>query len=100
MNTVINRPSEYLKDYHCNINVSNTSLRVKYPLNFVFSYNNLSPSYTSFVMPLSSHVEPNTYSKVVKHDCWRKSIQCQIFALESNQTWETVLLPKNKAAIA
>jgi len=51
-------------------------------------------------MPLSSHVEPNTYSKVLKHDCWRKAIQCEIFALESNQTWETVLLPKNKAAIS
>ena len=64
MNTIINRPSKYLKDYHYNINVSNTSLRVKYPLNFVFSYNNLSPSYKYFVMYLSSHVEPNTFLKL------------------------------------
>jgi len=51
-------------------------------------------------MSLSSHVEPNTYSEAVKHDCWRKAMQCEIFALESNQTWETALLPKDKAAIS
>jgi len=50
-------------------------------------------------MFLSSHVEPNTYSEAVKHDCWRKAIQCEISALESNQTWETALLPKVKAVI-
>jgi len=50
-------------------------------------------------MSLSSHVELNTYSKVVKHDCWRKDIQCEISALEPNQTWETTLLPKEKAVI-
>ena len=50
-------------------------------------------------MSLFSHVEPNTYSEAVKHDCWRKTIQCEISALESNQTWETALLPKNKVVI-
>jgi len=50
-------------------------------------------------MSLSSHIEPNTYSKVVKHDHWRKTMQCEISALESNQTWETALLSKDKYAI-
>jgi len=99
MSTRIKRPPEYLKDYHCNLNVSSTSLRVKYPLNFVLSYSNLSPSYKSFVMSFSSHVEPNTYSEGMKHDCWRKAIQCEISALESNQTWETAILPKNKVGM-
>jgi len=92
MSTRIKKPPEYLKDYHWNLNVSNTSSRVKYPLNSVLSYNNLSPSYKSFVMSISSHVEPNTYSEALKHDCWRKAMQCEISALESNQTWETALL--------
>jgi len=43
MSTRIKKPPEYLKDYHSNINVSNTSSRVKYPLDSVLSYNNLSP---------------------------------------------------------
>ena len=86
MSTRIKRPPEYLKDYHYNLNVSNTSSRLKYPLNSVLSYNNLSPSYKSFVMSLSSHVEPNTYFEVVKHDCWRKAMQREIYTLESNQT--------------
>ncbi|XP_068483218.1 secreted RxLR effector protein 161-like [Phaseolus vulgaris] len=50
-------------------------------------------------MSLSSHVEPNTYSEAVKHDCWRKAIQCEISALDSNQIWETALLPQNKVVI-
>jgi len=50
-------------------------------------------------MSLSSHVEPNTYFEVVKHDCWRKLMQCEIYALESNQNWETAFLHKDKVAI-
>ena len=69
MSTRIKRSPEYLKDYHCILNVSHTSSRVKYPLNYVLSYNKLSPFYKSFVMSLSSHVESNTYSEAVKHDC-------------------------------
>jgi len=51
-------------------------------------------------MSISSHVESNTYSEVVKHDCWRETIQCEISALESNQTWETALLSKDKTTIS
>ena len=35
----------------------------------------------------------------MKYNCWRKVIQCEISDLESNQTWETVLRPKNKTVI-
>jgi len=86
MSTRIKRPPKYIKDCNYNINVSNTSSRVKYTFMCVLSYNNLSPSYTYFVMSLSSHVELKNYSEVVKLECWRKTIQCEIYALELNQT--------------
>jgi len=97
MNTRTKRSHEYLKDYNCNLNVSNTFSRVKYPLNFVLSYNKLSSSYKSCIMSISSHFESNTYFEAVKYDSWKKTIQ--ISAFESNQTWETALLPKNKIVI-
>jgi len=50
-------------------------------------------------MSISSHDESNTYFVVVKHDCWRKAIQCEIFAFKSDQTWKTTLLSKNKIVI-
>jgi len=65
MSTRTKRSPEYLKDYHYNLNVSNPSSRVKYPLNFVLSYNKLSSSYKSFVMFISSHVESNTYQILI-----------------------------------
>ena len=99
MSTRTKGPPQYLKDYHCNLNVSNTSLKVKYPLNSILSYNKLSPSYTSFVMSISLHFELNTYSETVKHDCWREAVQCEIPTLESNQTWKTAFLPKDKPVI-
>jgi len=37
-------------------------------------------------MSIFSHVESNTYFEAMKYDCWRKVIQCEISALESNQT--------------
>jgi len=74
MSTRPKRPPEYLKDYHCSLNVSNTYSRVKYPLNFVLSYDKLSSSYKSFVMSISSHAEPNTYFEAVKYDYWWKAI--------------------------
>jgi len=36
MSTKTKELPEYLKDYHCNLNVSNTSSRVKFPLNSIF----------------------------------------------------------------
>jgi len=38
------------------------------------SYNKLSPSYTSLVMSISSHIESNTYFEAMKHDCWREVV--------------------------
>jgi len=50
-------------------------------------------------MSLSAHVDSNTYFKVVKHDSGRKVIQFKIYTLDSSQTWETTLLPKEKIDI-
>ena len=47
----------------------------------------------------SSHVKSNTYFKAMNQDCWRKAIQCEISASESDQTQEATLLPKSKTAI-
>jgi len=96
MSTRTKRPPEYLKDYYCNLNVSNTSSRVKYLLNYVLSYNKLSHSYKSFVMPTSSHVEPNTYFEAVKYDCWRKAINVRYLLWSQIKHGRLFFLPITK----
>jgi len=76
MSTRTKRSPKYLKNYHCNLNVSNISSRVIYPLNLFLSYNKLSPFYKFFIMSISSHVESNIYPEAMKYDCWKNVIQC------------------------
>lgn len=44
-------------------------------------------NHTFLLATLSSIASPNSYSQVVKHDCWKKAIQEELAALQSNHTW-------------
>ncbi|KAI5419510.1 hypothetical protein KIW84_043614 [Lathyrus oleraceus] len=62
-------PPQYLKDYHCYSSLSKPHSHVLYPLSFVLTYNNCSPTYKHFYFSISSNTEPKTYNQAIKSDC-------------------------------
>jgi hypothetical protein len=41
----------------------------------------------------SSSIDPNTYEKAYKLQLWREAMKYEIKSIESNNTWELVVLP-------
>lgn len=61
------------------------------------NYDNLKPDYRSFLSNLSEYVEPKYFSQVAKDERWIQHMQHEIKALEENNTWIVVDLPKGHA---
>ncbi|XP_047258735.1 uncharacterized mitochondrial protein AtMg00820-like, partial [Capsicum annuum] len=78
--------------------VSKNTKKVPHALANHMSYDRLSQSYKSYVMNTSCVVEPTGYSKACKDSKWMEAMN-EIEALNSNNTWEVVTLPKEKKAI-
>ena len=82
------RPAKY-NNFHTTFTfvVTTHTSSIRYPLSSVISYDRLSSSHHSFVVSIFSNVEPKSYTKVVKYDCWVKAMQQELTALELNHTW-------------
>ncbi|CAJ2632157.1 unnamed protein product [Trifolium pratense] len=98
-----NKPS-YLQDYHCSLLTSSSpSFHQKqssvFPLSSVLTYEQCSPSYKQFCLSISSIVEPKTFNQASKHNCWITAMKEEIDALNANNTWSIVDLPKGKVPI-
>ncbi|PNY13552.1 hypothetical protein L195_g010209 [Trifolium pratense] len=57
------------------------------------NHDNLSPSYSSYCLPLLTNKEPASYAEASKHDYWTKAMQHELTALANNNTWIMVDLP-------
>ena len=97
----IAHPPSYLREFHCSLvtqqQLPNTTS--KYPLSQYLSYDSLSPSHRSFVLAVSSNIEPRFYHEAVRSEEWRKAMAAELQAMEDNNTWSIVPLPPNKNAI-
>lgn len=78
-------------------NSSNCS--VSYPIQQVDSIRHLSPSYQNFIANSMKIVEPTTYGQASKDPLWCTTMQTELNALESNNTWEITDLPPNKRVV-
>ncbi|CAN1751808.1 Retrovirus-related Pol polyprotein from transposon RE1, partial [Linum perenne] len=87
------RPPIHLQDYHLDCSVS------KHAIASVVSYNGLSESYRTYALAILTTPEPSSYSAAVKDLCWRKAMEEELSALDSNQTWDVVPLPSGKRAV-
>ena len=89
------KPPIWHKDY---ITTSGTN-RCLYSITSVLDYSGLSNKYQSFISKFSVEKEPATYEEAIQDVRWVDAMQSEIKALEDNQTWELVDLPRNKKAI-
>ncbi|KAI3713164.1 hypothetical protein L1987_71737 [Smallanthus sonchifolius] len=59
----------------------------------------LSPDSQQLLLNLDSVKEPSSYQEAANHPAWQEAMTKEFNALERNQTWEVMHLPKGKKAI-
>ena len=91
--TRVSRPPSYLNDCQCAINSN------PYPIIDYVSYHKISPTYKNFVCQLSSEYEPTFYHQAAKFPHWQQAMSEELQAMEENNTWSVVPLPKGKHSI-
>ncbi|KAL0420844.1 UNVERIFIED_CONTAM: Retrovirus-related Pol polyprotein from transposon RE1 [Sesamum latifolium] len=79
------KPPAWMRDFHCHSSIDH-------------SYN-LASSHNSFMVALSTVQEPNHYMQSKGKIEWENAIKEELAALDKNNTWEVVDLPKGKRAI-
>lgn len=91
----------FLNDYHHQIYKAscNKNNKVKYPMNFFISYQNLSLKHLRFTLSISSNSKPKNYEEVVLFPEWNEVMQAEIKARETNNTWIIIDLPPDKKSI-
>lgn len=67
-----------------------------YPISDYPSYDSLSTSCRSMLAKISALTEPQSFAEESKDRKWIEAIELEIKALEDNNTWEVVDLPKRK----
>ncbi|GJU58883.1 ribonuclease H-like domain-containing protein [Tanacetum coccineum] len=75
------------------------TVNVKYGVERVVNYANLSLANYCFISALNKSIEPTCYEEVVLDSNWIDAMNAKIEALNENQTWIIVDLPANRKAI-
>lgn len=70
-----------------------------YPISSFVSYDALSPLSRAFTTSLESVTVPKSLSEALSHPGWTAAMKEEMDALEQNNTWDLVTLPKGKHAI-
>ncbi|KAL4575087.1 hypothetical protein LXL04_021928 [Taraxacum kok-saghyz] len=94
-------PLTYLKDYHYHLMQNDGSSptvppSVLYPISEVLSYSKLSSTHFAYSCSLSTQAEPTSYKEAIQYPEWKQAMDEEIQALELNNTWTVVPLPKDR----
>ncbi|GJU81182.1 putative RNA-directed DNA polymerase [Tanacetum coccineum] len=73
--------------------------KVKYEINSVVNYSNLSRDNFSFITNINKTSEPKTYKEAVLNSKWVEAMNSEIEALNKNNTWVITDLPKGRKPI-
>ena len=72
---------------------------VRYPVSNYLNYSKLSPAYSAFLSGISNDHEPRNFADAQSQPVWRKAMEEELTALNDNQTWSLVPLPKGKHVV-
>ncbi|TYK18103.1 Cysteine-rich RLK (receptor-like protein kinase) 8 [Cucumis melo var. makuwa] len=100
--TRITKPPSYLQAYHCSLLTTQsppTQKSTKYPMNQYLSYQALFPTYKYSILQTSTKKEQSFYHEAVVSQEWCEAMKAELEAMETNQTWSIVPLPKGKNSI-
>lgn len=70
-----------------------------YPLSDYLVYDRISTNHRSYIIALSTNIEPKYFKQAMKEKVWRDAMKAEIEALERNHTWDLQELPPNKRAL-
>jgi len=70
-----------------------------YPMKKYMTYENISSSHLCYLCKIDSVTEPKTYEEAMRDNQWIKAMRVEMEALENNQTWEIIPLPRGNKPI-
>ncbi|CAL2265125.1 unnamed protein product [Prunus armeniaca] len=84
-------PPSRLQDY--------VTYTVKHSITNFVSYHKFSPHHAALLSVVSSAHDPQSFQDANLQAVWRKAMQEELQALDDNNTWSVVKLPKGKKAV-
>jgi Reverse transcriptase (RNA-dependent DNA polymerase) len=89
--TRVPRASSRLRDF--------VTYKVCYPIQDFITYDNVAPQYKALLTSISNQKEPSIFEEAINQPVWCKAMKEELGALERNETWEIVQLPKGKKVV-
>lgn len=74
-------------------------VRISNPLASFDTCDKFSSKYQGFLAVVQTEIEPNRFSKAVKHSKWRVAMKDEINALKQNGIWTLTTLPPTMKAL-
>jgi hypothetical protein len=72
---------------------------VSYPIQDYVSYKNISVDHKAFLTAISKEIEPNNFEEANNNPTWSQAMVEELQALEKNNTWTIMSLPKGKKPV-
>jgi hypothetical protein len=73
--------------------------KVTYPIQNFISYDQISAKHKAFLTSLSQQEEPKHFQEALSQPVWCEAMKEELRALEKNNTWVIMSLPKDKKPV-
>lgn len=88
-----------LADYVTTLLHSPSPSSKPYPLDNYISSARFSKNYQTYILAITTNIEPTSFKQAMEDENWRLSLDDEIIALDANGTWTVEELPPGKVAL-